>query len=245
MNNETIGISAELAIADTFGIAVNPFYRERGDEVVKNNIQQIVYDTFIIENIPFPVEHVAYDQCPVDFILENNQTLSVKTNMGYLSKVAPQIIGQPTAETYFNFLYNACGFDVKRELDNWGLYDNYENRANIFKKFSMENICYMLTVYWKNLFHCDYYIHFYNIINRNKTIREIPSYIVLKQVTESPLWDINYITFTKELSNWNECNTVKYHNIVLGEFQAHNHRNCLKFRFNIRGILELQDKGYI
>lgn len=116
MNNETIGISAELAIADTFGIVVNPSYRERGDEVVKNNIQQIVYDTFIIENIPFPVEHVAYDQSPVDFILENNQTLSVKTNMGYLSKVAPQIIGQPTAETYFNFCIMLVVLTLK---ENW------------------------------------------------------------------------------------------------------------------------------
>lgn len=34
MNNETIGISAEVAIASAFNVAVNKEYRRRADEYV-------------------------------------------------------------------------------------------------------------------------------------------------------------------------------------------------------------------
>ena len=35
MNNEVVGISAELAIADVFGVYVSPKYRNRGDLAIK------------------------------------------------------------------------------------------------------------------------------------------------------------------------------------------------------------------
>ena len=46
-------------------------------------------------------------------------------------------------------------------------------------------------------------------------------------------------TFTKNLENWNESNTVKYYGITIGEFQVHNNRNCLKFRFDMKNLIEL------
>lgn len=36
MNNEVVGISAELAIADAFDVYVKLAYRHRGDEKIKN-----------------------------------------------------------------------------------------------------------------------------------------------------------------------------------------------------------------
>ena len=74
MNNETVGISAELAIADEFGVPVNREYRQRGDENIKRFIQEIVREVFYTEDLPFPVEHIAANQNPVDFILEGNRT---------------------------------------------------------------------------------------------------------------------------------------------------------------------------
>ena len=51
MNNETVGISAELAIADTFSVEVSPLYRVRGDEVVAYSISGIIEKVFEQLNI--------------------------------------------------------------------------------------------------------------------------------------------------------------------------------------------------
>lgn len=239
MNNETVGISAEIAIADEFNVKVSSYYRDRGDEEIVLSIRNVVSEIFNNYDIPLPIKHIAENQSPIDFILQNNQTLSVKTNQTKLGKVAPQIIGQPTNETYFKFLCTEFDYDINAELDKRGMEDSYRNRIFLFKEFSIDNICEMLSEYWQHLFECDYYIHFYDILDSNKNASYNTNYIVLKNLPANPYWDINYISFTKNINTWNESNIVKYHGISIGEFQAHNNRNCLKFRFNIKGILKL------
>ena len=245
LNNETVGISAEIAIADEFGVEVSPYYRNRGDEEIALSIRNIVSEIFDANNIPYPITHIAENQSPIDFILENSKTLSVKSNKRRLGKVAPQVIGQPTNETYFDFLYSQFGYDINIELRNRGLCDSYENRVFLFKEFSLNNICEMLSEYWKHLFECDYYIHFFDVLDMRNNLTYNPSYIVIRDIPVTPHWDIENISFTHGIRTWNESNTVKYHGISIGEFQAHNNRNCLKFRFNIRGILKLLEDGLI
>lgn len=135
LNNETVGISAEIAIADEFGVEVSPYYRNRGDEEIALSIRNIVSEIFDANNIPYPITHIAENQSPIDFILENSKTLSVKSNKRRLGKVAPQVIGQPTNETYFDFLYSQFGYDINIELRNRGLCDSYENRVFLLKNF--------------------------------------------------------------------------------------------------------------
>lgn len=245
MNNETVGISAELAIADTFAVEISPIYRNRGNEDIADSISVIAEDVFEQLNIPLPVEHIAENQNPVDFILENEQTLSVKSNQQRLGLVAPQVIGQPTSETYFAFLQDKFGFDVNRELRRLRLLDTYENRAYIFKYFSMDNICLMLDVYWQYMFHCDHYLHFYNVLDRFGGLTNNPQCIALKNLPNHVHWDPNLISFTQTVNTWSECNTLRYNRISIGQFQVHRNRNCLKFRFNIAGILKLIDRGLI
>lgn len=245
MNNETIGISAEVAIADEFNVAVSPFYRQRADEEIAESIRAIVYNVFEEFEIPNPVEHIAENQNPIDFILENEETLSVKSNQKRLGKVAPQIIGQPTIETYFDFLYEHFNFDIYGELRRLRLPDTYQNRTYIFKCFSIDNICVMLDVYWQYMFHCDHYLHFYNVLDRFGDLTNNPQCIVLRNLPEHINLNPNLISFTRSLNTWNECNTVKYNGISIGEFQVHRNRNCLKFRFNIAGVLRLLDIGLI
>lgn len=239
MNNEVVGISAELAIADVFDLYVNPRYRERGDENIKNSLMDCVSYAFEYENLPTPVRHIAENQSLVDFELQGGQTLSVKTNKRRLDKVAPQKIGQPTSDTYFDYMSIAMDFDLQEELDLLGLPDNYESRRMLFRYFSRSHIADLLPLYWKHLFECDYYIQFYNILDKFDNPTGNPRYIVLKDIPESPIWDASEITFTKPLDSWLESCTVKYKGKSIGEFQVHNNRDCLKFRFNIRGILYL------
>lgn len=245
MNNETVGICAEIAIADTFGVPVSLDYRSRAEEPIVDSIRDIVFDVFEKCDIPTPIEHIAENQSPIDFILENGETLSVKSNQKRLGKVAPQIIGQPTSSTYFQFIYRRFGYNVNAELINRGMRDTYENRVYLFKEFSINNICEMLSVYWQHIFECDHYVHFYDVLDRDGYISYNPKCIILRNLPSNPFWDIDYISFTQTLRTWNESNVLKYYDISIGEFQAHNNRDCLKFRFNLKGILELLQNNLI
>ncbi len=244
VNNESIGISAEVAIAKSYDIAMNPYYEERAEKEIvdlllkNNNIKKI----FEKESIPNPKKHIAEGQNPVDFILDGGKTLSVKTNQEGLGKVAPQIIGQPTSSKYFSYIEKYFDdFSLNDTLCKENLMDTYENRAYIFKKFSMNNIGNIIDMYWKNLFDCDFYLHLFNLDNAENPLN---NYVVLEK-TQSPKWDSNKFEFTQTLNTWNESNTVKYCKVSIGEFQVHRNRNCFKFRFNMKGIMELISRGII
>jgi hypothetical protein len=250
-NNELIGISAEIAVADTFKVPINENYRKRGENDIVNVLENLLKEN-ITEIFPkgvIPIEHVAEGGNPIDFKLNNGKTLSVKTNKRQLGKVAPQIIGQPTAETYFSHMKNELlddipeFDDIENKLKERKLEDNYENRSKIFKEISVKYIDIIINEYWKNLVECDYLLFFYNIIDKNKKISKNPEYIIVTKELELPNFEKENFSFTKTLTNWNESNTVKYNyngtQISIGEFQVHKNRNCFKFRFNIKNILKI------
>ncbi len=244
INNESIGISAEVAIAKSYGIPINPCYEVRSEKEIVDLLlkNDNVVKIFEREGIPKPIEHIAEGQNPIDFILVGGKTLSVKTNQKGLGKVAPQIIGQPTAETYFSYLERFFdGFSLCDTLAEENLRDTYENRSYIFKKISMNNTSLVVDMYWKNLFDCDYYLHFFNLDNYDNLLN---NYLVLGKA-QPPVWCNREFTFTQSLSNWNESNTLKYCGISMGEFQVHRNRNCFKFRFNMKGIMDLIDRKLI
>lgn len=244
INNESIGISAEVAIAKSFGVAVNPDYEARAEQeivdlLLKNsNVNKI----FEKEGIPEPQKHIAEGQNPVDFVLKGDKTLSVKTNQKALGRVAPQKIGQPTSETYFEYLEDYFSdFRLKEMLKVEGLVDTYKNRTYIFKKMSMNRTAELMDMYWKNLFDCDYYLHLYNLENRYNPLN---NYLFLRK-GQPPVWDNSKFSFTQTLGGWKECCTLKYCGISMGVFQVHNNRNCFKFRFTMKGITELMSKGLL
>ena len=238
INNETIGISMEVAIAKSFGILINPDYEKRSEKTI---VDLIIQNDSILkilkkEEIPIPIRHIAERQNPIDFILQGEKSLSVKTNQKELGKIAPQKIGQPTSETYFAYLEeHFCDFSLQETLAKENLEDSYANRAYIFKKISIEHIEKVIEMYWEMLFDCDYYIHFFNIA---LYANPLDNYLFL-QKEKSPLWRREKFTFTQSLENWNESNTVKYCGISIGEFQVHKNRNCLKFRFNMKGVIKV------
>ena len=223
MTNETIGISAEIAIADTFKISVENNYRKRGDTKTINAIKKIVKAVFSKYKIPKPKKHIAEKQNPNDFELIGGKTLSVKTNEKKLGKVAPQNVGQPTSTTYFEHFESIITEPIPKE---------YEKRRELFKKISVSEVDKVFTIYWQNLFHSDYYIHFYNVHNNVdfKVFGKLP----LPAIKKSD-FSFTHITKNKE---WYEGTTLKYNDITIGEFQAHQVRDCFKFRFDIDGIIK-------
>lgn len=237
LNNEQIGISAEIAIADIFNISINDQYRNRGVQDITNAIKPIIADIFNINNIPSPIKHAAENQNIVDFILQDNKTLSVKTNKQKLGKAAPQKIGQASSNTWYAIL--------AERLDIAYIPTAYPEKVKLFKIIALTRIEQLLGIYWEYMFDCDFLIHIFNIVDSNDIPTTDPKYIVIKK-TSSPIWDPAKISFTKTtVAEWNESNTVKYEydGVAIGEFQVHNNRDNFKFRFNMAGIYKLMTEG--
>jgi hypothetical protein len=184
-----------------------------------------------VARIPAPKKHIAGDQNPVDFLLKGESTLSVKSNMRQLGKVAPQNIGQPTSATFWSKLPELVPPGVKiSDL-------SYEESAQLFKQVALTDTATLLTAYWENLFECDFLIYVFNVLDANDNLSSGPSVRVYEKA-QSPIWDISKIDFSQNIKTWNESCTVKYRGTSIGEFQVHNNRNCFKFRFNLGGLID-------
>ena len=230
---EIVGISAEVAIADEYGVAISADYRCRADERVIAMTRGVVREAFSKHNISVPVRHIAEGQNPIDFVLKDNGTLSVKSNQRGLGKVAPQNVGQPTALTYWTYFKDFADDDVSGD---------YKKKAAMFKRVSLARIDELLKIYWQNMFECDKLLHFYDFINKNGGLNARPKYISFSKL-ESPNWEKDKFSFTQTAATWNESNTVKYCRRSIGEFQVHNNRDCFKFRFNMDSIATLIAEG--
>lgn len=234
-NNEEIGVSAEIAIAKEFNVPVAASYIARGDETVVNMIQPYIKSIFTKENIPNPIKHIAEGQNPVDFLLDGGKTLSVKTNQQFNKKVAPQNVGQPTSDTYFYHFRSIYGKDIP---------DSYSEKCKRFKEVSIARIDEVMAIYWKNLFHCDYLLHLYNIVDSCGALTKSVKYVVYPWL-DSRSFDKSKFSFTQKAESWSESCTVKYSGIAIGEFQVHRNRDCFKFRFNMDGINTLLSRREI
>lgn len=230
INNEVVGISAELAIAEYFNINIPEKYRKRGSkeviDVIKNSINK---DNKLnkFRNISFVGsergERGKQSKSSIDFYAEIEEikvSISVKSNIDKGSKVCPPELGQPCLST-FNELYAIPrGIELKNGQD--------------FKRIVFEQIDELLQEYLRRLFVTDYIFHF----QKNKEKYDL--LIVESKATQNFKFDKKLITFTKPtIEEWNESNTVKYNGKTIGEFQVHNNRGSLKFRFNFKSLLEL------
>jgi len=226
---EQIGISAEVAIADAFNVPITDAYRGRGVDKIYSQLTPLVKKVLNDANVPKPVAHIAEGGNPVDFMLEGDKTLSVKTNMRNGSMIAPQVIGQPTASVFWQKFPELIPSSI--DLNSMP----YEEQAKLFKVAALANADRMLTKYWGNLFDCDYLVYTNNIVDRYDEISSAPNTKIYSKANP-PVFDVSKISFTQDLSTWNESNTIKYDGIAIGEWQIHSNRDCFKFRFNLKGL---------
>ena len=250
-NNETLGISAEVAFCKTYNLNYPHHLDERCDESTCNNLMQIC-ELIKKEHTFEVVEHIGSDNGPVDFKLSNNKTLSLKTLKSDKGKICPQKIGQPTRKSWDTYFTNFGLKLSKIEDTNDEYFITITTKSGNKKKFHKtnelerkkwikENIDTVISEMFKYLICCCD-----NIIIIIKTKDEFQYAYFPKQ---------NIIQFDKDKFTYiNNCldgeineNTgkvyegtgVKYNNITLGEFQFHNNRDNIKFRFYYKGLLEL------
>lgn len=227
-NNETFGISVENAICNLYRLDKPSHLEKRTNKEIEAKSKNVIIEAF--KSIPRPIKYIgaekgnygAKSKSPVDFVLDGNKTLSLKTNIG--NKVCPPNIGQPSIETfkkYFEYLIpNINSFNIES-----------------FKELVFESIDELMNQYLKNLFDCDYLLWIY--INKGNY-----NYKILSNDLKYK-FDKSKFTFTRNIFNWNESNTVKYCGVSIGEFQIHKNRNSLKFRFNMKNLIELLEKSVV
>ncbi len=225
-NNETLGMTAESAICNYFGLKKPDSFINRCSPTIEKQLLPIIKDSF--EIIPKAIKHTGSEsgmrgeqsKCSYDFVLEGNKTLSLKTNKGKM--VCPPEVGQPGSKTCL--LYFRAFFP--KEVN--------EVTSEEFKKMVFNHIADIMPIYVEHLFDSDWLLWIYFDNNRYtfKAIRKVD----IKQFD----WDKSKFSFTKSsIEQWNESNTVKYEGFSIGEFQVHSHRSCFKFRFNLANLLAL------
>lgn len=214
-NTEELGKAAEKAVCNVFRTAFSGKYKY--ELTLPTNLEvrfEKLRDIFAYNNI----RHTAsngnrYDITATD---ENGDTkyLSIKSSKSTSAKVCPQVIGQPCHNVFCDY------FQLPRS-----------SNASDIKAFIIENINTILSDYFKHTFDCD--IFYYNEPKDKclyiKTIKDIE-------------WRDCRFKFTRNLDTWNESTTLHILTpkpVTIGEFQIHNNRDGIKFRWNFEKVLNV------
>lgn len=132
-------------------------------------------------------------------------------------KVCPQVIGQTTQ---------------KKFRQAFGVPDNVS-----VKDFVCENPETMLNKYCETTFHSP--VLFYN---------EKLDYVALVQKTADIVWGNLAFTHIQKGQPWKESTSIvaniREMSKTIGEFQLHAHRDCVKFRFDLKNLLALYPESF-
>ena len=225
-NNESLGMSAEGAICEYFHLEKPKSFDTRVVSSYVQKLMPVVEAAFKV--LPEAISHTGstsgergeQSKCSYDFMLKGNQTMSLKTNKGKM--VCPPEVGQPGSKTcllYFKDFFPNGTEEITRED---------------FKLMVLENIEKIMPIYVEHLFDSDWLLWIY----QEKETFKYKS--ISKDDIKEYVWQKEKFSFTKNtMDEWNESNTVKYDGVSIGEFQVHTNRNCFKFRFNMKNLLDI------
>lgn len=226
-NNEKVGISAEVAVCDIFDIELNPAFRRRSEPRLVSAMRDSLVQHMKGNKFPSITDYVGENGSPYDF-LAGSETVSLKTNTGLNKKVCPQIVGQTTTKRHISFF---------SEIYNSGIAELPRDKQVVeIKKTILSNPAQFVEKYWENLFNCDYLISISGVMRDTNNIGGDVDVLSREQI---PVMDNSLFHFTKNRDNWNESTTLKYDGMSLGEFQIHNGRDGVKFRFNIKAVKDI------
>jgi hypothetical protein len=207
---EDLGKIFEMAICLLYEIKYDGKYKYSLEEATI--IKNKLYKLKV--EFPYKIKHIAKNGNKYDFVSidDDNVHLSAKTTKKD-SKVCPQVIGQPSKKKFCEFF----GIDLLYNLEQ-------------IKNYIEINVTTLLEMYTLNTFDCP--IVYYNK-HKNRVL-----FVKLK---ESINWSSYSISFTHIIKNkkWNESSSIIINGISIGEFQIHNHRDCIKFRWSFEKLLNL------
>jgi hypothetical protein len=207
---EDLGLTVEQAVCLAFNI---PYEGSpfKYDMKEATDISERITTSPLFNCIPKIIKHTAQKGSRYDYLLEDNSYLSCKSTKK-LGKVCPQVIGQPSKKRFCEY------FKINEETNL------------IIKSYILENVKFMLNEYMTHTF--DGPMLYYN--KKTNTMLYIK---LIKPI----IWDDYPIDFSHITKNkvWNESTTIKINSNSIGEFQVHNKRNCIKFRWSLEQMLAL------
>ncbi len=211
LQTEDLGKKFEMAICLLYNIQYDGKYKYSIDDahILKNKL------TNLLTLFPYDLKHTAKAGSQYDFtcITDDTIKLSAKTTKKD-GKVCPQVIGQPSKKKFCNFF-------------NVSIIDSNSLEQQI-KNYIQTNIHNMLSIYFDNTFDCP-------IIYYNQHLNKL----LFIKVTNKIDWSKYAVEFSHIKKNkvWRESSTISINNITIGEFQVHNHRDCIKFRWAFEKLL--------
>jgi len=211
---EDLGKIFEMAICISYNIEYNGNYKYSFEEALK--IKEKLMK--LKDEFPFEIKHVAKNGNKCDFeSIDGKSHLSAKTNKKQ-SKVCPQVIGQPTKKKFCEFF----GLDVISDLEQ-------------IKNYIILNVNQMLYSYFSNTFDCP--IIYYN---QHKNL------LLFIKLKEKINWMNYVVAFSHIIKNklWNESSSIIVNDTVIGEFQLHKNRDCIKFRWSFEDLLNLFKENF-
>jgi hypothetical protein len=229
-NNETFGMSAEIAICKVYDLDYDKRLDKRGSENWISKFMPVI--PILLSNAPLPKKYVGGEKgarggaskSNVDFLLESDKTMSVKTNRTKTMKVCPSEIGQPGYKTFDAYFGNKGWYEPPID-------------EHKFKQMVLQNPDSLLNEYLTKVFDNDFLLWMY--LSREKDI--LGKLLVSNDYTNVH-FNKDLISFSRTLSQWNESNTIKYAGKSIGEFQVHSGRRSLKFRFILDNVIELNEE---
>ena len=208
---EDLGKIFEKGVCMLYGIEYDGKYKYSIEEAQKLADRIVkLKDVF-----PHNIRHTAKNGNQYDFTGSEDEMvrLSAKTTKKD-GKVCPQVIGQPSKKKFCDF---------------FGI-DQTQNLEQIKQYIEDGNVSQMLKIYFKMTFDCPivYYNKKKNLLLFIKTLLDID-------------WSQYVIEFSHKKKNkvWGESSTISINNVTIGEFQVHNHRDCIKFRWAFENVLEM------
>lgn len=207
---EDLGKIFEKGVCLLYGIEYDGKYKYSVEEAQKITTRIVkLKDVF-----PHNLTHSAKNGSQYDFTGADDEAirLSAKTTKKD-GKVCPQVIGQPSKKKFCDFF----GLEQTLTLEQ-------------IKQNIQENLDKMLAIYFKTTFDCP--IVYYN---KKKDLL-----LFIRTLTEID-WSQCVIEFSHVKKNkvWGESSTISINNKTIGEFQVHNHRDCIKFRWAFENLIEM------
>lgn len=231
-NNAKLGFTFQAMVCNKYDIipetdrAINTF-NSAYDPRLEKDIEFIIDEVFDflklypIECTTFKKEENAKYDVPYNFILNDNSTLSIRTN--FSSKmVAPRRIGQAGYKVLNEYFSDIYGKEIKDQED--------------IKKLFYYNIIDLFPIYIDHLLDADYIVWIF----QEKC--EYKYRIVSKDSGFNFEYKSENFQFTKKCEDWSESINLRYidkkdnKSISIANIQVHSKRT-FKFRFNMKNLI--------
>lgn len=234
--NETLGISAEVALCNFYNIDVPKTYINRYDPQMVKNILKDYAEFTKSHNIPKFTEILGHisegtKKSPTDF-KSNEITISIKTNKLNSDKVCPPDSGQPGLSRGVRIYSEIFGVDFDILWPDIEIRNSFNEP--LFKELFIKNIDKVVHHQLKNIFSEDYLLHI-------KETKKGYSFSWIPKLINDYKFSIDKFSFTRMNGEWKESTSIKYNNVSIAEMQLHSKR-YFKFRFNMTNLLKVLNR---